>query len=296
MMKRDARSRTPGGCSLVALWCLACVPGSTQSPAGEIRPGPAHSRVDAASTPTPEQVVAPETLPPNKNVSTQEIPSDGPGAPAEQPEDAPPVEPVDPLLAFRTLPPRCSNDIGHCASIHLHIVVTEEGPIQTPEWVRDQIVQVHRHFAPIDVQMQIDAVSALPADQESIDNRSQRDALGNSRFHRGVAHVFVVGRLVNVDEPGEIYGVHWRLRSDRKKRWVILSKISSDRVLTHELGHFFGLPHSSEPISLMNKTPRIEPPYEERTFSHKEHKRMRRHRDRMFADGMLVDPRTSKAD
>jgi hypothetical protein len=75
-----------------------------------------------------------------------------------------------------------------------------------------------------------------------------------------VVDVFVVSRLANVDAPAEtptaqIRGVHWRLRRDRARRWIILSRISPPHVLAHELGHYFGLPHSNEPRSLMNTGP-----------------------------------------
>jgi len=58
-------------------------------------------------------------------------------------------------------------------------------------------------------------------------------------------------------------------------------------VLAHELGHFFGLPHSKYPVSIMNKTPRDDPPHAERGFHAKELAIMTRQRDAMIADGTL---------
>src|SRR5690606_9293769 len=111
----------------------------------------------------------------------------------------------------------------------------------------------------IDVNFEIVAASPLPISALEVSTRAERDALA-PHFTRGVAHVFVVGRLADVDVAGaEIRGVHWRLRGDRSRRWVILSKIAGSLVLTHELGHFFGLPHSDHDISVMNKTPRPPP-------------------------------------
>jgi hypothetical protein len=105
-----------------------------------------------------------------------------------------------------------------------------------------------------------------------------------------VVHVFVVGRLADVDIAGnEIRGVHWRERADRTHRWVILSKIAGSLVLPHELGHFFGLPHSTHDISLMNKTVRLTPLVSELTFAEPEVLRMRKHRDRMLGSKMLVN-------
>ena len=54
---------------------------------------------------------------------------------------------------------------------------------------------------------------------------------------------------------------------DRKgKRWIILSRIARAKVLAHELGHYFDLPHSKYPESIMNKKPRKTPPMAKRGF------------------------------
>ena len=92
------------------------------------------------------------------------------------------------------------------------------------------------------------------------------------------------------EEVGEqIRGVHWRQRSNIDKRWVILSGIAQSTVMAHELGHFFGLPHSSHRRSIMNKTPREDPPWDERVFVDEELAIVRAERDRMFGDGSLID-------
>jgi hypothetical protein len=83
--------------------------------------------------------------------------------------------------------------------------------------------------------------------------RRDRDALG-SLLRTGVINVFVVGCLMDVDEPGrERRGVHWRVRNNKQHHFVILSAISGPYVLAHELGHFLGNPeHSDVPGNLMS--------------------------------------------
>jgi hypothetical protein len=184
--------------------------------------------------------------------------------------------------------PRCAATARHCFGIHLHMVVTPEGPAQDVPWVTAQVEQAHRHFALIDTSLEVIAADAVPASELEIDSRDERDALGHDRFTRGVVHVFVVGRLADVDIAGnEIRGVHWRERADRTHRWVILSKIAGSLVLSHELGHFFGLPHSTYDISLMNKTLRPTP-LGDLTFAAPEVVLMRKHRDRMLRSKMLL--------
>ena len=198
------------------------------------------------------------------------------------------------LTAYVRDTPRCSAAATHCFGVHLHMVVTGEGPAQDVAWVTAQLEQAHRHFALIDTSFEIVAADAVPASELEIDTREERDALGHDRFTRGVVHVFVVGRLADVDIAGnEIRGVHWRERAQRTHRWVILSKIAGSLVLSHELGHFFGLPHSTYDISLMNKTVRLTP-VSELTFAEPEVTIMRKHRDRMLASKMLL-PRKAAA-
>jgi hypothetical protein len=84
-----------------------------------------------------------------------------------------------------------------------------------------------------------------------------------------VIDVFITGQLDDIDAIGEVrFGVAWRVND--QKKLVILSTAAPDRVLAHELGHVFGLPHSKYAVSIMNKTKRDQPPPEERTFHAKE--------------------------
>ncbi|HEY8376066.1 MAG TPA: hypothetical protein VIK91_06230 [Nannocystis sp.] len=194
------------------------------------------------------------------------------------------------LSAYSQQTPRCAPDVPRCFGIHLHLVVDGGTPVQTVEWMSAQVAEANRRFATIDVNFEVVAADALPVSALEIDNRAERDALGDPHFTRGVVHVFVVGRLADVDIAGsEIRGVHWRFRKDRSRRWIILSKIAGPLTLTHELGHFFGLPHSGHDISVMNKTPRLAWLTGELSFAEIEFARMRRHRDAMLRSGMLVD-------
>ena len=210
-------------------------------------------------------------------------------SPAVQPAAPVPADGPPDLSAFVASTPRCAPAATHCFGIHLHVVHTDAGPVQDVAWVSAQLEQAQRHFALIDTSFEVIAADALAASDLEIDDRDERDALGHARFTRGVVHVFVVGRLADVDTSGnEIRGVHWRERGDRSHRWVILSKIAGSLVLPHELGHFFGLPHSTYDISLMNKSVRLTPLISELTFAEPEVLRMRKHRDRMLASGMLL--------
>src|SRR5690606_21027743 len=126
-----------------------------------------------------------------------------------------------------------------------------------------------------------------------VHTRDDRDAFAALAERNGVVHVFLVGRLDDVDARPEIAGkpettpqirgVHWRLRADISQRWIVLSAIAPDMVLAHELGHFFGLPHSGYAVSIMNKRPRERPPREARGFHRNEVEIMRRERDQMLA-------------
>ena len=103
-------------------------------------------------------------------------------------------------------------------------------------------------------------------------------------------HVFLVGELDDIDEDGKkLNGVAWP-RGDGSK-FVILARTAMERTLAHELGHVFGLPHSSYAVSIMNKTKRDEPPIEQRTFADEEVAAMKRNVVRLVRKKILVPRR-----
>jgi hypothetical protein len=201
------------------------------------------------------------------------------------PEDGPAL---DPLAAFGVAVPACEASRGHCLPIRLYVALTEHGPAATPAFIAGQLAAANHHFAAIDVAFQLAGVSALPARTADIATRAQRSALARHRERGAVIHVFVVGRLADIDIAGAtINGVAWRHAAGATK-YLILSATAWERTLAHELGHYFGLPHSSYPISIMNKTPRDEPPHDQRTFADEELAAMRPVVARLVRDKVIA--------
>jgi len=190
--------------------------------------------------------------------------------------------------AFVTASPRCPVKATRCFELAVHVVEEQGADVQTPAWLAEHVREANRLFAPIGVGFRVGSVAPVDAAFADVETRRQRDALGRDEHSLGVVHVFVVRRLADVDVAGEVIrGVHWRDRADTSRRWIILSSIASPLVLPHELGHFFGLPHSRHRRSLMNKSPHLDPPWHLRTFPEEELAVMRRRRDEMMADGTL---------
>lgn len=169
--------------------------------------------------------------------------------------------------------PRCDPARRYCFDVRVHVPLDEQGaPIADAAWIASQLAAANRHFAPAGVAFQVAQVRALPAAAARIADRRQRDALG-TRIRGPVIDWFVTGQLDDIDVAGaQIRGVTWR-RGTRK--FVIVSTVASERVLAHELGHLFGLPHSTYAVSIMNKTERLEPPHEQRTFADEEYVKLR---------------------
>ena len=175
------------------------------------------------------------------------------------------------LDALTKAAPACDAARAHCIGLSLHIAVDDTGAVASADWITGQLAGANRHFAPLDIGYQIVAVDALPASAMRVENRKERDSFG-PQVKGTVIHVFVTGHLDDVDITGAMaYGVTWRRGATK---FIILSTQAWDRTLAHELGHVFGLPHSTYAISIMNKTDRKEPPVDQRTFADEEIKAM----------------------
>ena len=197
--------------------------------------------------------------------------------------------PVLLLLLLGAAPP--PPERAHTFGIQLHIASDDHGPVVSDDFIAEQLAGANKHFERLDVGFQIVGVDALPASAVHIETRADRDDLAADRLGNKLIHVFVVGQLDDVDDDGRIdFGVTWHTRHDDRK-YVIVAAQALPRTLAHELGHFFGLPHSSYAISIMNKTERKEPPQDQRTFADEEIAAMRPVLRRLLRDRVIVDVR-----
>jgi hypothetical protein len=193
------------------------------------------------------------------------------------------------LEPFLTPAPSCPTEASYCFGISLHVVIKDGAPVQTPEWMTKQFDHANLLFSPISVGFYLKEVTALSSDKAEIMTRKDRNSLGKKTFSRGVIHVFLVEKLADVDEEGKwLNGVHWRDQANRERRWVILASNAWRLTMAHELGHFFGLPHSTYEESIMNKTPRETPAPEDRIFAEKETPIMKNATKTMLKSKMLV--------
>jgi hypothetical protein len=146
-------------------------------------------------------------------------------------------------------------------------------------WLGGQLEQANALFAPAGVSFVVSETRTSPA-VGAIEDRTMRDGLGArvamSRHGEPTRiHVFLTERLVDIDDPpNERMGVHWRRRRDRRVHYVIVSTRAWPTTLAHELGHYFGNPHSRTPNNLMSydrdgtTPPFFDPPQLARIRSH----------------------------
>jgi hypothetical protein len=135
----------------------------------------------------------------------------------------------------------------------LHLVERDGAPVADAAFIATQLEHANAIYRPLGFELVLVRQRKLAARHARLVARDDRDALAVA-LQPGVLNWFVVASLMDVDEPGrERRGVHWRLRTDRRRHYVIVSAISGPYVLAHELGHFFGNPeHSDVPGNLMS--------------------------------------------
>jgi hypothetical protein len=130
------------------------------------------------------------------------------------------------------------------------------------EWLEEQVEAAKEIFRPAGVQFVLERVRPLPAEHAMLEDRADRHALG-ALVERRVINCFIVASLRDVDDP-RLYrrGVHWRARGHGpNNHFVIVSAVSGETVLAHELGHFFGNPHSTTAGNIMSYDRGEVPPF-----------------------------------
>jgi hypothetical protein len=189
--------------------------------------------------------------------------------------------------ALAKAPAACPRGRTHCFGIRLHVAADDTGLVVAPDWVAAELAEANRHFAAIDVGFTVVGADALPATAVHIVTRKDRDAIAVDHLERAIVDVFLIGKLEDVDDPGKpVYGVTWHAHDTK---YIIVASDAFPRTLAHELGHVFGLPHSTYAISIMNKAPRDDPPMDQRTFAPEEVIALRAGLRRLVRDGVLVE-------
>lgn len=174
--------------------------------------------------------------------------------------------------------------------LEVFVVVENGSRVKDRAWLDAEVAHANELFAAAGIDFEIARIREIDARWAHIATRDHRDALGRRARTPGLISVFLVRQLDDVDIEGKkLFGVHWRYRKDRKKTWVILSaRDKTATALAHELGHFFGLPHSRYRKSVMNKRPRAEPSWPERVFVKPELSRIRRECQRFLRAARLT--------
>lgn len=186
-----------------------------------------------------------------------------------RPESPPKGRPEVPagLKQHASAIPSCPEGTQTCIGIRFFVARSGGKAVVTPEWLAAHVDRANLLLSPLGVAFQLYSIDFLPKNLTHIRNRGDRDRLGARRWQRGFVHVFVGETVKNVDDKGNIYGVHWRWRANKSRRWIILSAESWPMTLVHELGHFFGLAHNDIMGSIMNKTGQDPTPIADRRFT-----------------------------
>lgn len=183
------------------------------------------------------------------------------------------------------LAPQTRAQIDTPLPIAFTVAVEEGTEAATSAWLAEQVTQANAIFAPSETSFAAREHRTMGAEHAHLENRSDRHALADMLVPRSI-NVFVVASLRDVDDPSLMRrGVHWRSANHPGTHHVILSAISGPTVLAHELGHFFGNPHSATPNNIMSyeRDGEVLP-----FFDGEQLRRIRRFRRRFLASEELV--------
>lgn len=169
--------------------------------------------------------------------------------------------------------------------IALTVAVENGSEVVTAAWLAARMRQADTIFSPSGLSFTEREHLTMDASHARMEDRPDRHALGGMLVPRSI-NVFVVASLRDVDDPSIFrQGVHWRSLTHPGTHYVILSMISGETTLAHELGHFFGNPHSPVPNNIMSyERDGTVPPF----FDERQLRRIRARSRAFLSSGELV--------
>ena len=125
-------------------------------------------------------------------------------------------------------------------------------PIIDAAFLAEQLDHAQALFGPFGVRFALDAGRDLDSKYLALETRADRDALA-AELDPTAVNIFFVDTLRDVDNPA-LYrmGVTWRKLTALKKKYVVVAANARPTTMAHELGHYFGLDHTSVKNNLMS--------------------------------------------
>ncbi|MHB8875464.1 MAG: reprolysin-like metallopeptidase [Myxococcaceae bacterium] len=145
--------------------------------------------------------------------------------------------------------------------VSFQVVCPADGgtPVEDAAALEQRLARATELYAEAGLNFTVSGVAPISTDRLlDLAGRADRDALADFAVRpQAAVQVFVVRSAKDLDPgAGNIAGVHWRYggksRAHAGRRYEILSSSdSTPETLAHELGHWFGLAHSSSAQNLM---------------------------------------------
>ncbi len=140
----------------------------------------------------------------------------------------------------------------------VHVATDGGDPVSSQARVTQWVRRANRALAGAGIEVYVKGVRHLPRGWRAVTRAQQRRRLAAYAPSDGTIHVFVIEEL---DKPRRwrwrrrVRGLHWRyrgVRSDlRAREYVVVTDGAPNTTFAHELGHLFGLRHSTETNNIM---------------------------------------------
>ena len=142
--------------------------------------------------------------------------------------------------------------------ITLHMATDAGEPVAERAGVRRWLERANADLAPFGIQLEVRAVRHLPEGWDSVTRWGQRRQLAHYAPTDGTIHVFVIEELDRRKRPvlgRKVRGLHWRYRGVNPKlaqrEYIMVTRGAPTTTLAHEIGHLFGLRHSTATDNIM---------------------------------------------